>query len=83
MIAYVGDGKLIDRVAKSDVIFHAKRGLQEFSYDVLKTVKIQNDAMSFRVRLNIFRKDGGLYTPKTNEINYSIEVSETNVPSMQ
>ena len=41
MIAYVGDGKLIDRVAKSDVIFHAKRGLQEFSYDVLKTVKIQ------------------------------------------
>ena len=41
MVAYVGDGKLIDRVAKSDVIFHAKRGLQEFSYDVLKTVKLQ------------------------------------------
>ena len=41
MIAYVGDGKLIDHVAKSDVIFHAKRGLQEFSYDVLKTVKSQ------------------------------------------
>ena len=34
MIAYVGDGKLIDHVAKSDVLFHAKRGLQEFSYDV-------------------------------------------------
>ena len=41
MIAYVGDGKLIGHVAKSDVIFHAKRGLQEFSYDVLKTVKLQ------------------------------------------
>ena len=41
MVAYVGDGKLIDRVAKYDVIFHAKRGLQEFSYDVLKTVKLQ------------------------------------------
>ena len=41
MVAYVGDGKLIDFVNKSDVIFHAKRGLQEFSYDVLKTVKIQ------------------------------------------
>ena len=41
MIAYVGDGKLIDNVAKSDVIFHAKRGLQEFSYDVLRTVKSQ------------------------------------------
>tara|TARA_B100001093_G_scaffold98718_2_gene90714 strand:- start:10111 stop:11244 length:1134 start_codon:yes stop_codon:yes gene_type:complete len=41
MIAYVGDGKLIGHVAKSDVIFHAKRGLQEFSYDILKTVKLQ------------------------------------------
>tara|TARA_R100001460_G_scaffold19676_1_gene40811 strand:- start:4051 stop:4950 length:900 start_codon:yes stop_codon:yes gene_type:complete len=41
MVAYVGDGKLIDHVAKSDVIFHAKRGLQEFSYDVLRTVKSQ------------------------------------------
>ena len=41
MIAYVGDGKLIDHVAKSDIVFHAKRGLQEFSYDVLKTVKSQ------------------------------------------
>ena len=39
MIGYVGDGKLIDNVRKSDVIFHAKRGLQEFSYDILKTVK--------------------------------------------
>ena len=39
MVAYVGDGKLINSVNKSDVIFHAKRGLQEFSYDVLKTVK--------------------------------------------
>ena len=41
MVAYVGDGKLINNVAKSDVLFHAKRGLQEFSYDVLKTIKIQ------------------------------------------
>tara|TARA_R110002153_G_scaffold73454_3_gene191683 strand:+ start:1906 stop:3030 length:1125 start_codon:yes stop_codon:yes gene_type:complete len=41
MVAYVGDGKFIDHVAKSDVVFHAKRGLQEFSYDVSKTVKIQ------------------------------------------
>ena len=29
MVAYVGDGKLIDNVRKSDVLFHAKRGLQE------------------------------------------------------
>ena len=46
MVAYVGDGKLITNVAKSDVLFHAKRGLQEFSYDVLKTVKIQEVELS-------------------------------------
>jgi len=41
MIGYVGDGKLIQNVKKSDVIFHAKRGLQEFSYDTLKSIKSQ------------------------------------------
>jgi len=46
MVAYVGDGKLINNVAKSDVLFHAKRGLQEFSYDVLKTIKIQEVELS-------------------------------------
>ena len=41
LIAYVGAGKLIPSVKRSDVIFHAKRGLQEFSYDTLKSVKSQ------------------------------------------
>ena len=38
LIAYVGNGKLIPSVKRTDVIFHAKRGLQEFSYDTLKSV---------------------------------------------
>ena len=46
MVAYVGDGKLITNVAKSDILFHAKRGLQEFSYDVLKTIKSQEVELS-------------------------------------
>ena len=46
MVGYVGNGKLINNVAKSDVIFHAKRGLQEFSYDTFKTVKIQEVELS-------------------------------------
>ena len=41
MIAYVGDGKLIDRASRSDILFHAKRGIQEFSYDVSRIEKIQ------------------------------------------
>jgi|TARA_R110000824_G_scaffold89355_3_gene219161 hypothetical protein len=41
LIAYVGAGKLIPSVKRTDVIFHAKRGLQEFSYDTLKSVRSQ------------------------------------------
>jgi hypothetical protein len=39
LIAYVGTGKLIPSIKRTDVIFHAKRGLQEFSYDTLKSVR--------------------------------------------
>ena len=41
MVGYVGTGKLIPSAKRTDVVFHAKRGLQEFSYDTLKTIKSQ------------------------------------------
>ena len=41
MVAYVGEGKLIQQVKRTDVIFHAKRSLQEFSYDTLRSIKSQ------------------------------------------
>ena len=41
MVAYVGVDKLIPRCKRSDIVFHAKRGLQEFSYDTLRSVKSQ------------------------------------------
>jgi hypothetical protein len=41
LVAYVGVGKLIQSVQRTDVIFHAKRGLQEFSYDTLKSIHSQ------------------------------------------
>jgi len=41
IVAYVGMDKLIPRAKRSDIVFHAKRGLQEFSYDTLKSVKSQ------------------------------------------
>jgi len=41
MTAYVGTDKIISDIKRTDVIFHAKRGLQEFSYDVLKSIKSQ------------------------------------------
>ena len=39
MVGYVGDGKLVQTAKRSDILFHAKRGLQEFSYDTLKSIK--------------------------------------------
>ena len=41
MVGYVGDGKLIQSAKKSDELFFAKRSLQEFSYDTLKSVHSQ------------------------------------------
>ena len=41
IVGYVGEQKLIPNVRRSDIIFHAKRGLQEFSYDTLKSIKSQ------------------------------------------
>jgi len=41
MVGYVGDGKIVQTCKKSDVVFFAKRSLQEFSYDTLKSIKSQ------------------------------------------
>ena len=41
MIAFVGEGKLIPTCKRTDILFHAKRGIQEFSYDISRVEKIQ------------------------------------------
>ena len=41
MAAYVGDGKLIDRASIGDAVFHAKRAIQEFTYDAARVEKSQ------------------------------------------
>jgi hypothetical protein len=41
MFAYVGTDKVVSRVNRNDVMFQAKRGLQEFSYDTLKSINQQ------------------------------------------
>ena len=41
MIIYVGEGKIISKINRTDVQFHAMRAIQELSYDVLKSFKSQ------------------------------------------
>ena len=41
MVMNVGEGKIISKVKKTDVQFHAMRAIQEFSYDIFRSVKSQ------------------------------------------
>ena len=41
MFTYVGENKIISKVNRTDVQFHAMRAIQELSYDVLKSFKSQ------------------------------------------
>ena len=41
MISQVGEGKLISKVRRSDVVFHAHRALAELSFDTFKSTKSQ------------------------------------------
>ena len=38
-VAYVGEDKVIPKISRADIRFHALRGLQELSYDTLKSIK--------------------------------------------
>jgi hypothetical protein len=46
MIAYVGEDKVISKLKRTDVAFHAQRGLQELSYDTLPSSKTQEIEVS-------------------------------------
>jgi branched-chain amino acid aminotransferase len=52
--------------------------LDFFKSEILKTLKA-NNLISARIRLQVFRKNGGYYLPLTNEINYLIEVKPLNI----
>ena len=41
IIAYVGEDKIISKIRRTDVAFHAKRALQELSFDTFKSIKSQ------------------------------------------
>jgi branched-chain amino acid aminotransferase len=51
--------------------------LEFFEEEIIKTVSDSN-FQNARVRITIYRKNGGLYLPKENSINYLIEVNELN-----
>ena len=39
IVAYVGENKIISKIGRTDIAFHAQRALAELSFDTLKSVK--------------------------------------------
>lgn len=48
--------------------------------EILKTINANSLANGSRVRLNVFRKNGGLYLPKTRNVSFTIEVGQLESP---
>ena len=51
--------------------------LEFLEEEILKTIK-EIDNPKVRVRLSVYRKDGGLYKPKTNKVDFLIEANPLN-----
>ena len=41
IVAYVGEGKIISKIKRGDIQFHAQRAIQELSFDTFKSTKSQ------------------------------------------
>lgn len=54
--------------------------LEFFEESLLSMARNEHLENSARARITVFRKDGGLYLPKTNEIDYIISVSNLENP---
>ena len=52
-IAYVGLGKIISKASVNDIRFHGMRGIQEFSYDILKSVKSQEITLPNTLKMTL------------------------------
>jgi hypothetical protein len=78
MLMYVGNDKLINNVERYNILFHAKRAIQELNYDSLKEIKILElsvaDSLRYVlpsdyvnwVRISIYK--GGVLMPLTENI---------------
>ena len=49
--------------------------MEYFEEQILNLVQQKNIASSARVRITVFRNDGGLYLPKTNEVSFLIHAT--------
>ena len=53
--------------------------LEFMEEEILKTVKVQDESENYRVRLSVFRNEGGYYTPEQNTIGYLIKAETLDI----
>ena len=51
MFVYVGEDKIISKASRTDVAFHAQRGLAELSFDTLKSCKSQEITLTASLQM--------------------------------
>ena len=90
MLMYQGNHELINNIERYQILFHAKRGIQELNYDAMKEIKIlqlditqqlrfvlPQDCVNW-VRISQF-KNGGLYPLSENiQTNWSSSYLQDN-----
>lgn len=54
--------------------------LEFLQEEILRTLQLDySQQETFRVRITVFRKEGGLYTPRSNDVDYLIEAKRVEV----
>ena len=89
-LMYAGDDKLVNNMNRYNILFHAKRGIQEINYDALRSIKVLQldvcDSLRFvlppdyvnYVRISLY-KNGVLFPMIENfQINYAKEYLQDN-----
>ncbi len=53
IVAYVGEDKIISKVKRVDVAFHAQRAMQELSFDTFKSIKAQEVTLPASLQMTL------------------------------
>ena len=73
MVIYVGESKILSKVSRTDVQFHAMRAVQELSYDVFRSVKSQEIEVPPTLRMGL-PQDYVNYVKLVRVDSYGIEI---------
>jgi hypothetical protein len=73
MLMYQGNNEIINNINRYQVVFHAKRGIQELNYDAFKEIKVIEDVISTDLKIV-------LPSDYVNWVRISLEVNGVLLP---